>query len=89
MECSYFRFLADQVHYYLTSYRYAKAKKEKFADKLAEVNFKNYYQGFFNEYKSQVLSLKSQILRSENELNSLVFALYDLSADEIALIENS
>ncbi|MDA3049198.1 BREX-1 system adenine-specific DNA-methyltransferase PglX [Campylobacter sp. JMF_02 ED1] len=68
---------------------YAKAKKEKFADKLAEVKFKNYWQGFFSEYKSQVLSLKSQILRSENELNSLVFALYDLSADEIALIENA
>ncbi|MDA3056878.1 Eco57I restriction-modification methylase domain-containing protein [Campylobacter sp. VBCF_05 NA6] len=68
---------------------YAKAKKEKFTDKLAEVKFKNYYQGFFGEYKSQVLSLKSQILRSENELNSLVYALYDLTADEIALIENS
>ncbi|MDA3046388.1 Eco57I restriction-modification methylase domain-containing protein [Campylobacter sp. VBCF_06 NA8] len=68
---------------------YAKAKKEKFADKLAEVKFKNCYQGFFSEYKSQVLSLKSQILRSENELNSLVYKLYDLTADEIALIENS
>ncbi|WBR54730.1 Eco57I restriction-modification methylase domain-containing protein [Campylobacter sp. VBCF_01 NA2] len=68
---------------------YAKAKKEKFADKLAEVNFKNYYQGFFSEYKSQVLSLKSQISQSENELNSLVYKLYDLTADEIALIENS
>ncbi|MDA3061612.1 MULTISPECIES: Eco57I restriction-modification methylase domain-containing protein [unclassified Campylobacter] len=68
---------------------YAKAKKEKFADKLAEVKFKNYYQGFFSEYKSQTLSLKSQILRSENELNSLVYALYNLTADEIALIENS
>ncbi|MDA3046457.1 BREX-1 system adenine-specific DNA-methyltransferase PglX [Campylobacter sp. VBCF_06 NA8] len=68
---------------------YTKAKKEKFADKLAEVKFKNYYESFFSEYKSRVLSLKSQILRSENELNSLVFALYDLSADEIALIENA
>ncbi|MBR7047919.1 MAG: hypothetical protein IKI43_06130, partial [Campylobacter sp.] len=62
----------------------------KISDEL-ESKFANLASKILEIKKQNKISKDDEILLKviENELNSLVFALYDLSADEIALIENS
>jgi len=66
---------------------YAKAKKLKFADKLEERNFKNDWLALFENDKKAVSELKAEIAKTDKEINKMVYALYGLSADEIAIVE--
>jgi type I restriction-modification system DNA methylase subunit len=66
---------------------YTKAKKIKFADKLEERNFKNDWSALFENDKKAVLELKEQIAKTDKEIDAMVYALYGLSEDEIAIVE--
>jgi type I restriction-modification system DNA methylase subunit len=67
---------------------YKKAKKIKFADKLEERNFKNDWKSLFENDKKEVLYIKSQINQTDNEIDNMVYELYDLTKEEIKIIEN-
>ncbi len=66
---------------------YTKAKKIKFADKLAERNFKNEWLALFENDKKEVLALQNQINQTDKEIDKMVYKLYDLSDDEIKIVE--
>lgn len=68
---------------------YTKAKKIKFADKLEERNFKNEWSALFENDKKAVLELKAEIAKTDKEIDAMVYALYELSEDEIAIVEGS
>ncbi|OCL82070.1 Eco57I restriction-modification methylase domain-containing protein [Arcobacter porcinus] len=67
---------------------YAKAKKLKFADKLEERNFKNDWQRLFENDKKEVLEIQNQINITDKEIDQMVYKLYDLTSDEIKIVEN-
>ncbi|MDX4061912.1 N-6 DNA methylase [Aliarcobacter skirrowii] len=66
---------------------YAKAKKLKFADKLEERNFKNEWQKLFENDKKEVLEIQNQINITDKEIDQMVYKLYDLTPDEIKIVE--
>ena len=66
---------------------YAKAKKLKFADKLHERNFKQEWQAIFENDKALVGKLKDEIAKTDKEIDEMVYKLYDLSEDEIRIVE--
>ena len=66
---------------------YTKAKKIKFADKLEERNFKNQWQRLFENDKTEVLALQKQINITDKEIDLMVYKLYDLTDDEIRIVE--
>ena len=68
---------------------YAKAKKLKFADKLEERNFKNDWQRLFENDKKEVLEIQNQINITDKEIDQMVYKLYDLTEDEIKIVENN
>ena len=67
---------------------YKKAKKLKFADKLEERNFKNDWTALFENDKKIALELKSQIAQTDKEIDTMVYKLYGLTADEISIVES-
>ncbi|WP_373026781.1 TaqI-like C-terminal specificity domain-containing protein [Sulfurimonas sp.] len=66
---------------------YAKAKKLKFADKLAERNFKQEWQAIFENDKILTCRLKDEIAKTDKEIDEMVYKLYDLTDDEIRIVE--
>ncbi|MCD6654247.1 MAG: BREX-1 system adenine-specific DNA-methyltransferase PglX [Sulfurovum sp.] len=66
---------------------YAKAKKLKFADKLQERNFKQEWQAIFENDKALTCKLKDEIAKTDKEIDEMVYKLYDLSEDEIKIVE--
>lgn len=66
---------------------YAKAKKLNFDDKLQEREFKNEWKALFENDKKIAQELKSQIDITDNEIDKMVYELYGLSDDEIAIVE--
>ncbi|MDX4050417.1 N-6 DNA methylase [Aliarcobacter skirrowii] len=68
---------------------YAKAKKLKFADKLEERNFKNEWQRLFENDKKEVLEIQNQINITDKEIDQMVYKLYDLTEDEIKIVEDN
>nr|WP_313790266.1 N-6 DNA methylase [Allomuricauda sp.] len=44
---------------------------------------------YFNEQKQKAIELKSEIIRIDNEIDQMVYQLYGLTDEEIAIIENS
>lgn len=66
---------------------YAKTKKLKFADKLAERNFKQEWQAIFENDKILTCRLKDEIAATDKEIDAMVYKLYDLSDEEIKIIE--
>lgn len=68
---------------------YAKAKKLKFADKLDERNFKNDWQRLFENDKKEVLQIQNQINITDKEIDQMVYKLYDLTPDEIKIVESN
>jgi type I restriction-modification system DNA methylase subunit len=68
---------------------FTKAKKIKFADKLAERNFKNDWKALFENDKKEVLQIQNQINITDKEIDQMVYKLYDLSDDEIKIVEGN
>ena len=66
---------------------YKKAKKLKFDDKLEERNFKNEWKALFENDKKIAQELKSQIDNTDKEIDKMVYELYGLSDDEVAIVE--
>ena len=66
---------------------YTKAKKIKFSDKLEERNFKNNWNALFENDKTLTCKLKTQIQTTDKSIDAMVYELYGLSEDEIAIIE--
>ncbi len=66
---------------------FTKAKKIKFADKLAERNFKNNWSALFENDKKEVLQIQNQINITDKEIDQMVYKLYDLTEDEIKIVE--
>ncbi|MDA3817855.1 MAG: N-6 DNA methylase [Prolixibacteraceae bacterium] len=44
---------------------------------------------YFNEQKEKAQTLKSEIEKTDKEIDQMVYKLYDLTDDEIAIVENS
>ncbi|MDD3476765.1 MAG: N-6 DNA methylase [Sulfurimonas sp.] len=66
---------------------YAKANKLKFADKLAERNFKQGWQNLFENDKTLTCKLKDEIAKTDKEIDEMVYKLYDLTDEEIKIVE--
>ena len=66
---------------------YAKAKKLKFADKLAERNFKQEWQAIFENDKALTCKLKTEITKTDKEIDKMVYELYGLSDEDIKIVE--
>ncbi|CAA6805674.1 MAG: putative type IIS restriction/modification enzyme [uncultured Campylobacterales bacterium] len=66
---------------------YKKAKKLKFADKLEERNFKNDWEALFENDKKEALEIQSQINKTDDEIDTMVYKLYGLSDEEIKIVE--
>jgi hypothetical protein len=68
---------------------YTKAKKIKFTDKLEERTFKHQWQSLFEHDKTLACNLKSQISKTDKEIDTMVYALYGLSEEEIKVVESA
>jgi len=68
---------------------YKKVKQLKFKDKLEEHNFKNEWRSLFEVYKKDILELKTEIKITDKNLNDMVYKLYNLSSEDIEIIEES
>ncbi|MDD3060571.1 MAG: N-6 DNA methylase [Sulfurimonas sp.] len=66
---------------------YTKAKKIKFTDKLEERNFKNDWKALFENDKAHTCKLKEEISTTDKEIDKMVYELYDLTEDEIKIVE--
>ncbi|MBY0539941.1 MAG: N-6 DNA methylase [Campylobacterales bacterium] len=66
---------------------YTKSKKIKFADKLEERNFKNEWKALFENDKKEVLGIQNQINITDKEIDQIVYKLYNLTEDEIKIVE--
>ena len=66
---------------------YTKAQKRKFTDKLEERNFKNDWKALFENDKKEVLEIQNQINITDKEIDQMVYKLYDLTEDEIKIVE--
>ncbi|MFA5454414.1 MAG: N-6 DNA methylase [Sulfurimonas sp.] len=68
---------------------YTKALKLKFVDKLAERNFKQEWQAIFENDKALTCKLKTEITKTDKEIDKMVYELYGLSEDEIKIVEGN
>lgn len=65
-----------------------KAIKKVGGEKLTKMDEMEWME-VFETKKAEVLSLKSQIAQTDKKIDELVYGLYNLTSDEIELIENS
>jgi len=65
---------------------YTKSLKLKFADKLAERNFKQEWQAIFENDKTLTCKLKTEIAKTDKEIDKMVYELYGLSDEEIGIV---
>ena len=66
-----------------------KAKKLKFKDKLQERNFKDEWRSLFEQDAKTAQELHVEIDKTDKEIDTLVYTLYDLNDEEIAIVEES
>lgn len=66
---------------------YTKAKKIKFVDKLEERTFKQQWQSLFENDKTLTCNLKTEIAKTDKEIDAMVYELYGLSEDEVKIVE--
>ena len=66
---------------------FQKSKEIKFTDKLEERNFKNDWKALFENDKKEVLEIQNQINITDKEIDQMVYKPYDLTEDEIRIVE--
>lgn len=81
------RWAKFQEFYIKIAKEYTKSEKIKFVDKLEERNFKNDWKAFFENDKKEVLLIQNQINQTDKEIDQMVYKLYDLTEDEIKIVE--
>ena len=61
-------------------------KKQKIA-----LNFKQQdeWEEYFDSYKTEINNLQNQISQTDKEIDKMVYELYELTADEIEIVEKS
>jgi hypothetical protein len=47
------------------------------------------WEDYFNEQKQKALALKSEIDKTDREIDRMVYELYGLTEEEIGVVENS
>jgi len=47
------------------------------------------WEDYFDEYKQKLLDINEKIVKTENEIDEMVYALYDISEEEQKIIENN
>ena len=52
-----------------------------------ERNFKNDWKALFENDKKEVLEIQNQINQTDKEINQMVYKVYDLTEDEIKIVE--
>lgn len=62
---------------------------KKWAEKKLSLKEQDEWEDYFNEYKKDLLSLKDEIEKTDNEINKMVYKLYGLTKEEIKIIEES
>ncbi|MCC7574354.1 N-6 DNA methylase [Candidatus Woesearchaeota archaeon] len=62
---------------------------EKLSKKKLSLKEQDEWEDYFNEYKKDLSNLKNDIEKTDNEINQMVYKLYDLSKEEIQIIEES
>lgn len=75
-------------YYELDFEEFLKEIKKKKVD-ISKRKTQELLENEFNESVSLVKSLQNEIQELETEINQVVYSLYDLTAEEIAIIENS
>ena len=61
-------------------------KKKKITLSLTE---QDEWEAYFNDYKTELTALQQQIDKTDKEIDALVYALYGLSDEEIAVVEGN
>lgn len=61
------------------------------AERLMEINFQNFmkWMEIFEAKKAEVQALKTEIGRTDNEIDQMVYGLYGLSEEEIGIVEGA
>ncbi|RLA06981.1 MAG: hypothetical protein DRQ51_07595 [Gammaproteobacteria bacterium] len=60
-------------------------KKKKITLKLSE---QDEWEEYFDNYKTQINTIQTQINQTDNEINQMVYKLYNLTDDEIKIVES-
>jgi FAD synthase len=47
------------------------------------------WEEYFNTYKTEINQLQAEIEKTDKEIDQMVYELYELAEDEIAIVENS
>ncbi len=63
----------------------AELKKQKVKLSLVQ---QDEWENYFNAYKSEINALQTQIATTDKEIDQMVYELYGLSDEEIAIVEN-
>ena len=59
------------------------------ADKMLSLKDQDEWQEYFDEYKAEISALKADIDATDKAINAAVYALYGLTAEEIAAVEEN
>lgn len=62
---------------------------EKLSKNKLSLKEQDEWEDYFNEYKKDLLNLKNQIEKTDNEINNMVYKLYGLTKEDIKVIEES
>jgi hypothetical protein len=64
----------------------AELKKQKITLSLSQ---QDEWEEYFDTYKQEINQLQNQINQTDNEIDQMVYELYDLTEEEIKIVENS
>jgi len=62
---------------------------EKQSKKKISLKEQDEWEDYFNDYKKDILKLESEINKTDNEINKMVYKLYSLTKEEIKVIEEN
>ncbi|MCD4663701.1 MAG: hypothetical protein K8R68_00425 [Bacteroidales bacterium] len=50
---------------------------------------KNNWEEYFNKYKIELLNIQAEINKTDNEIDQMVYELYNLTDEEIKIVEGN